>query len=325
MLKRLFTVAFTIVALAGLAGTSHEQYLYLDSNGDGVWTTADRMNANGVATVVDAWINTNHNRDNSLATCDTADGDLGFWNSYAIDVGVRTGTGTVTFTNFINQQPNFNLMCVGVGIDFLANSTEMTACRATATSEAGTLKRMFTVTITGQTGAPIIDYLPLGNLSPNFSSFGTPCSGNDFDNTYKLGSDFFDSDGLAAAAAGNANPAFDVAGGQPPATRNGAEGTAVSITARLTDPDATNQLTITQTNNATFLTGRHAELHAGGHVHDQLDGARQRDSDQRHRQRDHEPRDREHRSSSHGHGAGDGYRERGHADHLLGDRVRSGW
>jgi PKD repeat protein len=252
MLRRLLTVAFMIVALAGLAQTSHAQYLYLDANGDGVWSTADRLNANGIATVVDAWINTNHNRDGSLALCDTGDGDIGFWNSYAMNLGAVNGT--VSFTNFINQQPDFNIVCTGVGVDFLSNSTEMTACRATPQSRAAGLQRMFTVTITGQTGTPSIQYLALSSLGPNFSSFGTPCSGNDFDNTYKLGSDFQDNDGLLTGGT-NINPSFNTAGGEPPATRNGAENSPVSVTARLTDADAGQQLTITQTNNAPFLTG----------------------------------------------------------------------
>ena len=46
------------------------------------------------------------------------------------------------------------------------------------------------VTVTGQ---PVISWLPLGGSSLNASAesaFGTQCEGHDFDNTYKLGSDF---------------------------------------------------------------------------------------------------------------------------------------
>ncbi len=248
MLGRLLTIAFAIVALAGLVGTSHAQYVYLDANGDGIWSTADRMNANGVATTVDAWINTNHNKGGSLAVCNTADGDLGFWNSYAINL--QAVGGTVSFTNFINQQSTFTLACVGVGVDFASNSTEMTACRATPNSEAGGLKRMFTVTVTGLSGVPSLQYLALGNLSPNFTSYGTPCSGNDFDNTYKLGSDFFDNDGLVAVGGPNTPPTLTA-----PTTVNGSENAPVSVAASASDPDAGQLVTLTQTNNAPFLAG----------------------------------------------------------------------
>src|SRR5262249_33297524 len=190
MLKRLLTVTFLIVALAGFAGTSLAQYVYLDANGDGVSSTADRMNANGVATTVAVWVNTNHNRNGSLATCVTADGDLGTWNSYAVDLGATNGT--VTFAAPTNNQAAFTIASTPV----LSNATEMTYGNATGTPQAGGLQKMFTVTITGVSGTPSIGFLPFGLLGPDPTSFGTPCSGNDFDNTYKLSTDFTDNDGL---------------------------------------------------------------------------------------------------------------------------------
>jgi hypothetical protein len=224
------------------------QYVYLDANGDGIWTSADQLNANGTPTTVDAWIDTNHNKGGGLATCDTGDGDLGFWNSYAVNL--QASNGTVTFSNYINQQPTFDLTCVGVGVDFASNSTEMTTCRATPTSEPGGLKKMFTVTVTGLTGGPTLNYLPLGNLSPNFTSFGTPCSGNDFDNTYKLGSDFSDHDGLGGTGQVGFIPIIS-----SPATVTGTENSPVSVAASAFDPDAGQLVTLTQTNDAPFLTG----------------------------------------------------------------------
>jgi hypothetical protein len=229
------------------AGPASAQYVYLDTNGDGVHSSADQLQPNGTPTTINAYINTNHNRDGSLATCDTGDGDLGFWNSYAVNL--KAAGGAVTFSNFVNQQPNFNLTCVGVGVDFLAAGDEMTSCRATATSEAGGLKKMFTVTVTGQSGTPSIQVIPLGTLGPNFTSFGTPCSAHEFDNTYKLGDDFFDSDGAAPAPGGNATPVLIV-----PTTITAAEGASVTITATATDTDASDVLTITATGAPSSLT-----------------------------------------------------------------------
>jgi hypothetical protein len=229
------------------AGPAFAQYVYLDTNGDGVHSSGDLLQPNGTPTTINAYINTNHNRDGSLATCDTGDGDLGFWNSYAVNL--KAAGGTVTFSNFVNQQSNFNLVCVGVGIDFLAAGDEMTSCRATATSEAGGLKKMFTVTVTGQSGTPSIQVIPLGTLGPNFTSFGTPCSAHEFDNTYKLGDDFFDSDGAAPAPGGNATPVLSV-----PVSVTAAEGEAVTITATATDTDLSDVLTITATGVPSSLT-----------------------------------------------------------------------
>src|SRR6185295_17141426 len=87
-------------------------------------------------------------------------------------------------------------------------------------------------------------------LGPNFTSFGTPCSGNDFDNTYKLGSDFFDNDGAGSSSTANGPPQLNV-----PGTVSGVEGTLVTVTGSASDPDAADLVTLSQTNNAPFLTG----------------------------------------------------------------------
>ena len=229
------------------AGPASAQYIYLDTNGDGVHSSADQLLPNGTPTTVNAYIDTNHNRDGSLATCDTGDGDLGMWNSYAVNL--KAAGGTVTFSNFVNQQATFTLMCVGVGIDFATAGDEMTTCRATPTSTTGGLQQMFTVTVTGQSGTPSIQVIPLGTLGPNFTSFGTPCSAHDFDNTYKLGNDFFDADGAGPAPGGNATPVLSV-----PTTITAAEGDAVTITATATDTDASDVLTITATGAPSSLT-----------------------------------------------------------------------
>ena len=204
-----FAILFMTVALAGVAGKAQAQYIWMDTNGDGVLTTADRMNANGTPTTVDFWINTDHNRDGSLATCDTGDGNLDTWNSFAIHVSVVNGTAT--FTNFVNDQSAFTIGCASLATFFLTdNSTMMSACGATGspTANGGVNLKMCTVTVTGVSGTPSLVYVPQNTLDQNFTSFGTPCSGHDFDNTYKLGplpggagpGDFLDADGIPAAA-----------------------------------------------------------------------------------------------------------------------------
>src|SRR6185369_12884291 len=75
MLKRLLTITFLVVAMAGLARTSQAQYLWMDTNGDGVNTVADKMNANGTPTTVDVWINTSHNKNGTAAVCQSGDPD----------------------------------------------------------------------------------------------------------------------------------------------------------------------------------------------------------------------------------------------------------
>jgi hypothetical protein len=78
------------------------QYMYLDSNANGIHDAGDVLNANGTPTTVDVWLRTNQNRDGSTAECNTADGELTM-NSYVVCLLAQGGT--VTYSGFINQQP----------------------------------------------------------------------------------------------------------------------------------------------------------------------------------------------------------------------------
>ncbi|MGE5177607.1 MAG: hypothetical protein ACM3PF_00790, partial [Bacteroidota bacterium] len=124
---------FSALLLLAFAGRASAQYIWMDSNGDGVHTAADVMSPNGTPTTVDFWLNTNHNKDGSLAICDTGDGNLDTWNSYAIHVSVLNGTAT--FANYVNQQSTFVTGCADAGNVFFKtdNATIMSACAATGT------------------------------------------------------------------------------------------------------------------------------------------------------------------------------------------------
>ena len=167
-----------IVALAGVDRTSQAQYLWMDSNGDGVNTSADVMNANGTPTTVDVWINTSHNRDGSLAECNSQDGDLATWNSFATHINVQNGTAT--FTRYTNRVAAFTIACAAGTSAFVTNNTtEMGQCQATGspTPNGGVNIKMYTVTVTGTSGTPSLVFVPLNDQDGNVTSFGTACSG----------------------------------------------------------------------------------------------------------------------------------------------------
>ena len=233
MLKRLFTTILAVVAIAGFAQVATAQYMYLDSNGDGVHTAADVMNANGAPTTVDVWVDTDNNRDGSAAVCNSSDADLTF-NSYVVNL--RAQNGTVTYTNFINRQTTmtFNFVEVNTGDGQYKNGFGQQTPLAPGTY------RMCTITVTGTGGTPSLLITDINTNSPDFTSFGSQCEGNDFDNTYKLGSDWSDADGLGAAAGQNAPPVLDTITDK---TVN--EGTLHSFTATASDPDAGTTLTFT--------------------------------------------------------------------------------
>lgn len=190
----LFAVA---VAVAGLAPKASAQYMYLDANGNGVHDAGDKMNGNATPTTVDVYIDTNHNRDGSDATCDSGPEALTM-NSYVVEMAVVNGRAT--FSGFVNQQPTMTTSFLEVSSD----STYKNGFGQQSPIAAGIYK-LCTVTITGQSGAPRIDIVDLVEGTADLTSFGGDCFGNDFDNTYKLvggsgiGTDWHDTDGLAPA------------------------------------------------------------------------------------------------------------------------------
>ncbi|MGE5176489.1 MAG: Ig-like domain-containing protein, partial [Hyphomicrobiales bacterium] len=243
MLKRLLTIVFAVVAIAGLAGSAHAQYMFLDSNGDGVNTAADVLNANGTPTTVDAYLYTNQNADGSTATCDTGDGELTI-NSYVVNT-VASG-GTVTYSNFVNQVASFTI----IARPFTTDATQMTVAQASGTPLAPGFYHLCTFTVTGDTGTPSLSIVDFTTIGPDQCSFGSACSGFDFLNTYALNTDWFDTGNLGAAVATNSPPSITA-----PATASGAEGTPIAtITATATDPDAADILTISQTGMPADLT-----------------------------------------------------------------------
>jgi flagellar hook capping protein FlgD len=190
-------LALSLLLLTASPPTVSAQYMYIDANGDGIHTAADVMPALGTPQAVDVWLDKNHNRDGSVALCNTGSEDLSVWNSYAVHINVNSGT--VDFASFTNHVTTFTIPCVTVGQAFAATQTEMAACEAGQPVFAPGPIRMFTMTITPLSGNPSLEIVRTNSLGPTFTSFGTQCFGNDFDNTYKLGTDWFDADGLASA------------------------------------------------------------------------------------------------------------------------------
>ena len=95
-------VALTLSSLA-LPASAPAQYMYLDVNGDGVHTDADKMPASGSVTA-DVWLRTDQNKDGSPAACASDDGELTI-NSYEFILHARSGT--VAYSGFTNHMADF--------------------------------------------------------------------------------------------------------------------------------------------------------------------------------------------------------------------------
>jgi len=191
------------------------QYMYLDSNGDGVHTTADLVNSGG-PTTIDVWLDTQHNRDGSLAVCYPDTTQPLTINSYVFSI--RTTNGTATWSGFINRQPT---MTTAFGEH--SSSTEYENGFGGITPRPAGRYFLATIVMNTQSGTPSVDIVPSVSGSFDVTSFGTGqggCFGIDFDNTLKLGSDWQDADGLPFGPGGGPN--------QPPALAQPVDMTVVT-------------------------------------------------------------------------------------------------
>lgn len=247
-------VGFLVASLAVgcVADCATAQFMYLDSNGDGISSEADVFNQNGTPTPVDVYIFTDLNADYSPAYCNTSDGDLTI-NSYVVNLGVSGGT--VTFTSFVNRRPEMGTILVLEAGDSV-ETTEWQRGQGGGTinpptSVEGVPYRLMSITVTGVSGSPALSVRAqpsLGGYSTQRTSFGSLCSGTLGENTYALGVDWTDTGGIAPFLA-NTPPAISV-----PDTTSGFEGESININATSTDPDAGQTLTITVEGAPSFLT-----------------------------------------------------------------------
>jgi hypothetical protein len=176
-----------------LANPTAAQYIYMDTNGNAVHDSGDRLNSNGSSTCVDIYLNTAYNRDGSPGVCEQDPVGLDF-SGYLFNL--LAVTGTVTYSGFVNEQASFTIPLGVFNPDGIRYSNGFGSPAALAPG----LYKISSMTIAGQTGTPKISIVPTILGVPFVTSFLTSCSGQDFDNTYKLGtSDWVDSDGLDAA------------------------------------------------------------------------------------------------------------------------------
>ena len=250
---------FALAIVALISAVPHQataQYIYLDSNGDGIHTSADVLATTGTTTV-DVWLSTDHNRDGGEATCDTGDGPLSI-NSYSFIL--KAQHGTVTWSGFTNQMAGFDI-AFGVA----SNATDyVNGFGSGAYLQAG-LYHLATLSITPATGTPLIIVASNSTLNNSYTtSFGSQCSGNDLDNTLKLGSDWVDADGLAYGGAVGSPPVL-----AQPGNMTVAEGATADQTLTATDVDL-NPLTFSKTQGPNYVTVTTSDPGTGtgmGNVH----------------------------------------------------------
>ena len=240
-----------------LTAPARAQYIYLDSNGDGVHTSADVLHGSG-PTVVDIWLDTAHNRDGSPTTCVLEPETPLTIFSYAVDLSAVGGhVGYASYTNRVAEMGP-------VGFAYPADSVNYsTGAFFTPTSlvlPAGKY-HLGTLILYAGSGTPSIQIVPGRDLTVFFdmTEFGSICPGYEFANTIALGSDFFDADGLAYSPGGGPSQGPSLAPPSDMTVRSGENGLQT-----LTAGDADGQpLSFSKLSGPHFLTVNTTEQGAG--------------------------------------------------------------
>lgn len=182
------------------------QYLFLDTNGDGVHDSNDQLAASG-PTSVDIWIVTDRNRDGLPVVCDdAADVAAGMTiNSYTIVL--HSAGGDVKWGPMDNRLPfSGRPACFASYEDTTEASYYHNGWGYRDLFPPGKY-RVATLTVEVMSGAPSLFIEPYMPRRPVLlTQFGTQCMAKDGDNTYKLGYDWFDADGLGPMQAEAGGP-----------------------------------------------------------------------------------------------------------------------
>ncbi|HYQ89713.1 MAG TPA: Ig-like domain-containing protein [Candidatus Binatia bacterium] len=247
----------TLCSLLCLAGPAAAQYLKITTDNPNDNT---RLRPSGT-TILTITLNTNHDRNASLQTCNshTAANGCGSTPTAAVldmfsyTLALKATGGTVTWGTFT---PSDAAYTDAAPLIFSSTEIEINKARPSGTLSPAGLNSIGTIPVTPASGSPWIGLqIGPGALNPfGFGTgFGTDCDGFAFPNTYVVGDpadpcgntngvpgDWFDWDGAAAAALPASPPVLTVA-----STASASEGSTFAIPVTATDPDAGDVLTIT--------------------------------------------------------------------------------
>ena len=191
--------SFVAILLLTFACTASAQYMYLDANGDGINTAADKMNDSG-ATRLAVYLDTARDRNGSPVSCNSHTGEpfsvpaIDIF-AYIVTLKVGGAPGSAVTWGAWGDSVGFTDVFVGEQRTDQAFVVSRFAGRG-ATLPPG-LYKLGTIDVTVAVGAPSIRVSNgVATFVDNFTGFGTDCDGSVNANTYTLGIDWFDTDGV---------------------------------------------------------------------------------------------------------------------------------
>ena len=182
-----------VIAALAIGAPAYSQYIFMDVNGDGNCTNADALTSS--VTAVDIWLNTNHDQNGTVRTCDSnASQNLTIF-SYDVLFNA-SGTGSLTYNTWTNSASGFTQ----VNPLTTAGSSAGTSWSGPSALAPG-LYKLGTLGIT-VTGTPVLgfrsDNVGVEGIPTPITGFGTDCDATANPNTYTLLTDFQDNCGTAS-------------------------------------------------------------------------------------------------------------------------------
>jgi len=170
-----------VVALVAFAAPAYSQHMYLDVDGDGVSTPADILTP--ASTQIDVYLVTAFDKDGTPAVCSSSS-NLFTINSYEV---IMRASGTLTYGSWTDLMSYATVLGnAQAGNDFYAGRG------SGVISPPGTYHLGY-VSISGVAPNTTVSIVSSTSAEPiALTAFGSACEGLDFDNTQKLGSDWFD-------------------------------------------------------------------------------------------------------------------------------------
>jgi PKD repeat protein len=188
--------AIVVLLLVLLAGPAQAQYMFLDSNGDGVNDASDRIDQDGTTTL-DVWVDTAADRDGSPAVCNVDPGTP--LSIFSWEIVLHAIGGTIEWGPLDNMLPiSPTRACFATDSDTTDPVWYHNGWGGYYHIEPGR-HHLARLRVRALTGNPAIVFAPFDPRQPSdLTSFGTPCPGLEQLNTYTLGQDWRDTDGVGA-------------------------------------------------------------------------------------------------------------------------------
>lgn len=177
-----------VVALVAFATPAHSQYMFLDTNADGVCNTSDVLVP--ASTSVDVWLDTDSNQDGSPADPTNCQGGAFTINSYEV---ILRATGTLTYGLWTDA------MSFGTILGNAQGGNDFYAGRGSGTILSPGTYKLGSVAISGVASNSTLSIVSSTTASATaLTSFGSLCVGLGFNNTMQLGLDWTNVCGTAS-------------------------------------------------------------------------------------------------------------------------------